>query len=647
MNLRILAHLLPVKNNRLLCIGLIGLFAASGCRFLTTADDFTPIPPLVTEEPPELAFESLSALTSASAPERDMADLAARFWGIVAPRTAQGEPLEQSVGDIASFWTKNFEADPNGQIEAELVYRSPALNMWVELGQHVDSDLMSEAAQLIEQKILPTNRALFGREWQPGVDGDPRINILHLSEINGVGVAYYWSGDEYVSAVNPFSNQRELLYIGLKSGAVGSAAYFSSIAHELQHLIQWHVDTNEEAWLNEGFAELASHVNGYPSGRSGTYASHTDIQLNTLRHERDLISAHYAAASMFTIYLFDRFGTEAVGSLSRSLDNGLVGVEKLLADMDAGLSVNDLFADWLVANYLAGEEREFGVYQYRSLDVHPLETETVSRFPHGDSAAVSQFGADYVQLSSSEPVTFIFTGTQQVNLIDALPHSGSRYWVSLPADESNMSLTRAFDLSGLDQATLRFWTWYDIEEGWDYGYVVVSDDGGQTWTPLETGATTTDNPEGNSLGHGFTGVSGDGQLPEWTEETADLSQFAGRSILVRFQYVTDGAVHGQGMVIDDVAIPELGYADDVEGGDAGWVATGFARTGQTLPQEFIVQLILLGDEEPKIQRLQLDENRQGQWQIPMDKRHGQAILILSGVTPFTVAAAAYDYELFR
>ena len=44
----------------------------------------------------------------------------------------------------------------------------------------------------------------------------------------------------------------------------------------------------------------------------------------------------------------------------------------------------------------------------------------------------------------------------------------------MPGDKSDMTLTGAFDLSGLTQATLSFQTWYDVEEGWDYAYVTVS-----------------------------------------------------------------------------------------------------------------------------------------------------------------------------
>ena len=41
----------------------------------------------------------------------------------------------------------------------------------------------------------------------------------------------------------------------------------------------------------------------------------------------------------------------------------------------------------------------------------------------------------------------------------------------------------AVDLRQVSGATLRFWTWFDIEADYDYGYVEVSVDGGKRWSP--------------------------------------------------------------------------------------------------------------------------------------------------------------------
>ncbi len=615
---------------------LLIILALAGCR---KAD---PLPLLITEPPPPGAY--LPPLISP--PTRDMIDLTQRFHGVAAPRVAQTEPTPYQVGDIDTFWAKNLAESGSQQLQAELIYRSDALNMWLETGVKVDDAQVTAAARFIEDNILPTNRAFFGQEWQPGVDGDKRVNILHLRELTGVGVAYFWSGDEMVTAVNPYSNQREMLTVSLKHGPIGSDDYYRAIAHEMQHLIQWRTDPNEDAWLGEGLSELAAHINGFDTGRVNDYAKQTDIQLTGFSQEPDAVGAHYAAATLFSIYFLDRFGEAATRALVTRPENGGDGFTQTLAELGLDLTFDDLFADWTAANYLAGIGQGEGVYQYRSLELSPIETKSINRFPAGETTVVNQYGADYVRIQSDEPVTVSFTGSQQVNLAPTAPHSGRFFWLSLPADEADMTLTRVFDLSGLDSATLTFWTWYEIESGWDYGYVAVSVDDGRSWTLLTTQSTTLDNPEGNSFGPGYTGRSGGGDEPVWIQETADLTPYAGQSILLRFEYVTDDAVYEQGFILDDIAIPELGYQDDAEA-DAGWEAAGFARAGQVLPQTFIVQRILIGENDVQVERLPLDENQRGQWEFPMDKEIDEAILIISGNTPVTTEPAVYEYKVTK
>jgi bacillopeptidase F (M6 metalloprotease family) len=115
-------------------------------------------------------------------------------------------------------------------------------------------------------------------------------------------------------------------------------------------------------------------------------------------------------------------------------------------------------------------------------------------------------------------------------------------------------------------ATLTFNTWYDIQRGYDYGYVAVSTDGGPTWTAVEGDITTTYDPHGNNIGtYGITGKSGG-----WVSASFDLSAYAGQTVLVMLIYHTDGSVNHAGWAIDDIAILEVGFFDDVEAGYDGW-----------------------------------------------------------------------------
>ncbi|MBP8001836.1 MAG: immune inhibitor A [Chloroflexi bacterium] len=630
----------------LLCL----MVVLTGCTLFAVNDE--PIPPLYLTPPPATAYETLAAFLNATVPDRDLVDLTRRFRGIEAPLVAQTEATTYEVGDSAMFWYKNRNSGRNEQISAQLVYRSDQLNMWVQEGERVNEASVRDAAATLETTLFPTVRGLFGHEWQPGIDGDNRVNILHLQEIGGGVVGYFAVADEYVSAVNAYSNQREMIYTSLRYAEIGSQEYFGLIAHEMQHLIQWHTDPNEEYWLDEGMGELSSHTAGYAdtagTDYEATFMAHPDIQLtNFNRADPATEPAHYGASLLFATYFRDRFGAEATLALVQHPANGFAGFGAALTQMGATITPDQLFADWLVANYLHSHDRGEGVYTYASELALPELAAAASyrRFPVSQTAAVPQYGADYLELHSDTPLTVVFTGTQQVQLVTAQPHNGDFYWGTYPADKSDMTLTRTFDLTGLTQATLTFWAWYDIEMGWDYAYIAVSQDGGQSWQPLVTASTTSDNPEGNSFGPGYTGMSGGGEAPVWVQETADLTPYVGQTVQIRFEYVTDEGVHEQGFLVDDIAIPELGYLDDVEAGDGGWNAAAFVRHSNVLPQSFLVQALLLSDTAVQIIPLVVNAQQQGQWVLPLNEQFNEAVLIIAGNTPVTTQAAAYQYHI--
>jgi hypothetical protein len=91
--------------------------------------------------------------------------------------------------------------------------------------------------------------------------------------------------------------------------------------------------------------------------------------------------------------------------------------------------------------------------------------------------------------------------------------------------------------------------WYSIEPDWDYAYVMVSTDGGRSFTSLAGTNTTDSDPNGNNAGNGITGSSGG-----WIDMTFDLSAWVGQSVRFAFRYWTDGAVQNEGFYVDDVQL---------------------------------------------------------------------------------------------
>lgn len=616
---------------------LILLGSLSACRFWPTNP---PPPPINTTPPPPAAYTALTHLQQATLPPNDPAALTEQFQHTPIPRTLQPAPTPPSVGDTAVFWIKNNDSGENRQTTAILMAQTAHLNLWQEEGRRPDAQALQTAATQIEQTILPTLDALFPAPLPPGVAGDGRINLLHAANLGKTAAAYYAAADEVVTAVNPYSNQRKMLYVNTDLLQPNTPAYFNTIAHELQHLRHWPIDPNEDAWLNEGLSELTAQLNGYPPERAKDYVNQTDIQLTDLNNDPAIFGAHYAAAYLFAAYLHGRFGTEFITTLIQQPANGFAGIDAALQALNLPHTAVSLFADWIVANYLDNAAPSTPPYDYPALTLPAIPTQEIRRFPATIHTDVAQFGADYYTITSDQPLTLTFTGAQQIPLTAS--SSDGYIYASLPADNTASHLTRPFDLTPLASATLTFHTWYDIEEGWDYAYVTASTDGGATWNLLPTTATTTTNPQGNSLGSGFTGLSGAESPAQWIEQTADLTPYAGQPILLRFWHVTDAAVNRDGILLDDIAIPELAFYDDAEQ-PMGWEEAGIVRTTAVLPQQFIVQRILLHPDGPIVEQLPFNENGPQQWLFPMDNQTSKAILMVSGSTPITRQPAAYQF----
>ena len=219
------------------------------------------------------------------------------------------------------------------------------------------------------------------------------------------------------------------------------------------------------------------------------------------------------------------------------------------------------------------------------------------------------------------------------------PFSGHYAFWSNRGDESDMTLTRKFDFSGQSgPLTLSYRTWFDLERDFDYAYVTASEDG-EVWQILKTPSGTLNNPTGNSFGWGYNGMSNG-----WIEEQVDLSAYAGKKVWIRFEYVTDAAVTGEGMLLDDIKIQEVGYSTDFESDDGGWQADGWVRIRNVLPQEFVLALLTFEDQV-RVDYIQLAPDNTAEIPISLRSRGDEFVLVVSGVARYTRQRTAYRIEI--
>ncbi|WP_374689480.1 M6 family metalloprotease domain-containing protein, partial [Promineifilum sp.] len=167
----------------------------------------------------------------------------------------------------------------------------------------------------------------------------------------------------------------------------------------------------------------------------------------------------------------------------------------------------------------------------------------------------AEFAGDHAQ------GLFVLLPDKEIVIELGPPYAGEQFYYSGAGDNLDNVMYREFDLPA--NATLTAQVRYEIELDWDYAYVVASDDGGATWTPLATNLSTDTDPNGQNFGHGITGSSGG----EWVELTADLSGYTGPTLL-GFRYWTDGAVVEPGFMVDEIAVTGS-PVDGAEGDDPG------------------------------------------------------------------------------
>jgi hypothetical protein len=606
---------------------------------------------------PDSGGDTLSQIEATVIPPRDIPDLARRLLGVTdIPEPPTTAPPELQIGAVETFWADNLNEDLAFQVDAELVYKTEHIYMFVEKGYDLDMDGIKRSADTFENVIRPKVHEVFGTEWYPGIDADPHLYILHAANLGSYIAAYYGSDSEYPSEATSRSNEHEMFFVNLDamSWAVGTDYYEAVLAHEFQHMVHWNVDSNEDSWLNEGLSELSSMIAGYgPSLFAYDYLATPSAQLNNWP-EDDSRGLHYGEGFLFVAYFYDRYGEQATTALIKNSSNGLESVQKTLDEIGAAdpftgepVDVVDLFGDWVVTNILLDPSVGDGRYAYSLSGMEIMMpaniTEEISPVGESVSEVTPQWGPQYLEIvRGDEPqkLRLSFKGSDTVQIVPTDAHSGDTMWWSNRADNSDTRLTRAFDLSGVSSATLNYWTWYHIEQGWDYGYVMVSTDDGATWTPLETNHTTMDNPHSLAYGPGYSGQSGD-----WVEETVDLTPYAGQHIQVRFEYITDDATTQPGMLIDDVSIPEIDYSDDFETADESWISEGWLLTNNVLPQRFLVQLVQPSSETPVTRLLGPDDTPQGEWEITVGGDTGRTILVVSGLAPVTTQPAAYNYIL--
>ncbi len=226
------------------------------------------------------------------------------------PRTI----VQNQVGSTKQFWVFNFVQNRSYQINFTLMAVGNHSEVWVENPSQINSTRQGQIRNEFENRIYPTVSQYFYHPSNVGGNGKTQILCYDIQDgFNGSGgyiAGYFWGGD-LLSVQN--SNRNEVIHIDTYPSMIwpqGSQAdvsrQFSTIAHEFQHLVNFHQNyivegTEMDIFLNEGLSMQAEHMlYGTLQNRINFY-NNNNIYNSILRWEQNLGS--YSLAYLFVQYI--------------------------------------------------------------------------------------------------------------------------------------------------------------------------------------------------------------------------------------------------------------------------------------------------------------------------------------------------------
>ncbi len=377
---------------------------------------------------------------------------------------------------------------------------------------------------------------------------------------------------------------------GIQVSSANAYAYEGTVAHEYQHLIHADRVPGDALYMNEGCSMYAEILCGY--GVSWNHVNHflytPDNSLTKWGDQGGInVLADYGASTLWAVYLNDNYSPPGESFLHHYMEAGIpadAGINAALASLGYPKTFDDIYYEWNLANYLHSAKKS--PYTYESIDLNPGTNPDVVPMnihkvklkgtgPHtfygsdfGSTWTILGYDTGVVDLApySSDYILFNDWGDDAILYFDGgeaseLPYGWEMVdgmWYSGAEDMFNTLIAAEVYVDTSDPE-LEITTYWDIEDYWDFGFVQVSDDGGLTWTSLANEYTTSDHdpsayyPIVANL-PGLTSWSGFVDPDGWVTMTFDLSDYAGKDVMLGFRYMTDWGTLFEGWYISSVEV---------------------------------------------------------------------------------------------
>jgi hypothetical protein len=319
--------------------------------------------------------------------------------------------LADTVGEQVSFWAYNFGTGVYYQTTATCRSRvalssGSYLNIYVEDAEWTrdqslfTTTILDGIGNEYKNVILPTETTYFGTP----PTGDFTILLMDIQDSGGDSyVSGYFDSRNENNVSN--SNNRHMIYMDSKDGTPGNTSFYGTLAHEFQHFIHYNYDPLEDTWVEEGLSGLARYVCGYGHQTSHVTAFSQAPTTSLTFWGDDL--ANYGATYLFILYLSEKYGgAPTIKAIVANQGTGIDGINSALFLRGYLVGVNDIFKNWVVANYLNNSSISSGIYGYTAsfsgitdAPGNITVTTTVSSYPASGTGTVNEYAADYVKFT--------------------------------------------------------------------------------------------------------------------------------------------------------------------------------------------------------------------------------------------------------
>jgi len=334
---------------------------------------------------------------------------------------------EYNVGDTDTFWKWDLSIMPPQNVEESATCRAVGEHCYIfvsdaEWNVHMNQDDIDVIYPYLEETTMSgldygaveMDIITFGPV--PDVhDNDPKL-IVYYSELQSYGGtafdgyfnAFNQLTDQQAQSYGEHSNECEMIYMNCHPLDPAAPIRISVLSHELEHLIHWGMDVNEDTWVDEGCAEYAMHIFGLPDPIT-SFPGNSNNNLTVW----DQNWSDYIKTYLFFTYLAENYGgSDIISAVVAESQNSINGVQSALVTQGFQEPFESVFTNWTNANFLK---------DYLTLDL-PTFTPAAwhNTFPANGSFSVEGWAARYIKIGNGENdlnITFSSDGIYNVNIL--------------------------------------------------------------------------------------------------------------------------------------------------------------------------------------------------------------------------------------